>query len=277
MTKRSRVTTLPMFSRSFDTSIGTVCTDWRSGDPTYLFIHGLGGSRVHFADAFEHPDSSERGLLSIDLLGFGASDRLADTHRYSFKLQSVAVSEALSQLGPGRVNLVLHSMAAGLLTELPHMIGTRLSRVFLLEGNLREDDATWSQTLSSMSDEEHRDYFARVQKTAPYVLARQLDRSHSKTRIRLWSNSFLEADERAMREMAIELFNVTRTGAIGEAVSRLKDRVVYVRGENRREWDGYGLLQQLGVDLVRIPNAGHYMMLDDPARVYEAIFNYASD
>lgn len=261
-----------MNETKFKTQFGTVSAFWRKGDPTYVFVHGLGCMKEHFNDAFDHPGGTDYGLLSVDLLGFGDSDRLPDDLSYTFETQAKALAEVLSQVDSDQITLVLHSMSAGLMTELPSLIGSRLKAVHLIEGNLRAKDALWSGTLAALSEEENRDFLARVRKTARYVLAKQLNRSHPREVVQEWSQGFTKGDDRAMHETAIQLHGLSTSGAIAKAVGEFDGHAVYVRGVDKREWDGSDFMAKLGINVVEISDAGHYVMLDDPTAVYDSVF-----
>ena len=255
-----------------ETAHGTVSGVMREGCPHYVFIHGLGGDSNVFAPVFDHSGVEYRGLLSLDLLGFGSSSRLDDATPYSFALQANAVREALSQAGIEKFVLVLHSMASGLLPEMLKFDELEIETLFLLESNLLEEDAGWSRELSDMSDDEYRVYFQKVQKAARFVMASQLRRKHPREHLQQWSQGYVNSDERAMRETAIELYERTSSGKILDAVKAFDGRKVYFRGIDDCQWNGFDLLNSMGFETVKVPNAGHLLMLDDPEAVYGVIF-----
>ena len=256
----------------YDTTIGKVCYLWQHGTPDYVFIHGLGGQKDLFSGAFDQPGAVGKGVTCVDLLGYGESSRLDSNLRYSFRLQAEALREALLGLGITRFHLVLHSMSAALLPALTKFEELGISTVFLLEGNLLEEDADWSRNLSALSDEEYRVYFAKLRKHAHMILARQLRHPYSRAQIKEWARCFINTDKRALRETAHELYAMTCRGDILRALREFSGRVVYLRGVDDREWHGYALLAELGIELVKVANAGHYLMLDDPKQVYGKIF-----
>lgn len=255
-----------------DTTVGTICYLRQRGTPEYVFIHGLGGQKDLFSGAFDHPTAIGKGITCVDLLGYGESNRLDADLQYSFRLQAETLKELLLGLGTTRFHLVLHSMAAALLPALVKSKELEITTIFLLEGNLLEEDAGWSRSLSMMSDEEYRVYFAKLRKHAHIILAQQLRRPYSKAQIKEWARCFINADERVLRETAHELYAMTCRGDILMALHEFSGRVVYLRGVDDREWHGYDLLPELGIELVKVANAGHYLMLDDPEQVYGEIF-----
>jgi pimeloyl-ACP methyl ester carboxylesterase len=261
-----------MENRTFETSYGTASTIYKAGDPSFVFIHGLAGDKNIFSPAFEHPMAAGKELLSIDLLGFGESCRLNESTDYRFSVQAEVVREVLKSAGVTSFRLALHSMASGILPELLRFKEIDIQSIFLLESNMLAEESDWSRELSEMSDEEYRVYFKKIQKAARFVLASQLRRSHSRELVEQWSSCFIRADKRALRETAIELHQRTISGEIVEAMKTFNGQIVYLRGMDNRPWKGQALLEQLGIELIGLPNAGHYLMLDDPESVYSAVF-----
>ena len=46
---------------------------FKHGKKTYIFLHGIGGCKNHFAKAFDYIKNKNVGVLTIDLPGFGKS------------------------------------------------------------------------------------------------------------------------------------------------------------------------------------------------------------
>lgn len=261
-----------MTQSDFVTPWGRISYFARGGSPTYMFIHGLGGDKTLFDEAFRHERGMRFGIISVDLLGFGSSSRLDDGHSYTFSLQAEALRELLTQLNVSECNLVLHSMASGLLPALTEFADLRIPSIFLLEGNLVYEDAGWSRSISEMPEGEFGTYFNRVKKTARYVMRQQLKGPHPKEQIERWSKCYQNANARAMREMALETYAATQQGKIANALKGVTARVVYLKGLDENSWSGHDFLIENGFELVKLPDAGHYLMLDDPETVYGTIF-----
>ena len=88
-----------------------------------------------------------------------------------------------------------------------------------------------------------------------------------------WSQGFTKANDRAMHETSIELHRLTTSGAIARAVDEFEGQTIYIRGIDKREWDGGDFMADLGINVIEVADAGHYVMLDDPKAVYDAIFD----
>lgn len=256
-----------------ESKLGKISYLYRPGEPNFVFVHGLGGRKEHFRSAFDARSGLGKGVLCLDLMGFGASEHLPDDEEYLLKTQAEAMNGLLVNLGISKINLIVHSMSSGIIPSLLAWGRVDVSAICLLEGNLIEADAGWSGTLTAMSDDEYEDYMRRVKKTARLVLSRQLVRSHSREQVQEWSGSFQMADERAMRETARHVHQATLGGDIARALADFGGPIIYIRGDADRDWPGRETLTSIGAELVVIDDAGHYVMLDAPDEVYEAIFS----
>lgn len=260
------------FDGPLESNSGNISYLYRAGEPTFVFVHGLGGHKEHFRTAFDAHSGLGKGVLSLDLMGFGASGRLRDDEEYLLKNQAGALSTLLADLDIPSINLVVHSMSSGIIPDMLALGTVDVSAIYLLEGNLVEADSDWSGTLSAMSDDEYEDYIKRIKKTARLVLSRQLARPHLRNQVQEWSNCFQMADERALRETARHVHQATIGGEIAEALAEYSGPVVYIRGDADQDWPGRDTLASIGAEFVVIENAGHYMMLDAPNEVYQVIF-----
>ena len=187
------------------TSYGKVCLLEKIGDPTYLFIHGLAGQKGVFKQLLSEDIPSGSGLICLDLLGHGDSDRLPQELEYTFAIQSMAIRELLSNRVINEVNLVLHSMASALLPHLLEFEDLRLSAIYLLEGNLTIGDAKWSTQIAEMSDDEFDKFVSRLGKYAPLILDKELHRRFDQENLSDWSRGFVKVDPRALRGLAREV------------------------------------------------------------------------
>ena len=275
MTNKTNMSQMPgsVMEEPLEGEIGNISFLYRRGEPNFVFLHGLGGQKEHFRSAFDLPSGLGKGVLSVDMLGFGASERLRDDEEYLPKAQADALSGLLADLDIAKFNLIVHSMSSGVIPELLALDKVDVSAIYMLEGNLIEADAGWSGTLSAMSDDEYEDYIKRIKKTARLVLSRQLVRPHSREQVQEWSSCFEKADERALRETARYVHHATLDGDIARALADFSGPIVYIRGDADSDWPGREALVSIGAELVVIKNAGHYVMLDAPDEVYQAIFS----
>lgn len=254
------------------TKYGKVCLLEKTGDPTYLFIHGLAGHKGVFEQLFFENIPRDSGLICLDLLGHGDSDRLPDELEYTFAIQSMAIRELLSKRGINEVNLVLHSMASALL---PYFLGfedLRLAAIYLIEGNLTIGDAKWSTQISEMSDGEFDTFVYRFGKYAPLILDKELNQRFDRGNLSDWSSGFVKVDPRALRGLAREVSSDSISGKILDSLGTVNERTFYLRSSGQNSGMKTELLEKLGIKVFSISGTGHYIMIDKPQEVAKAIF-----
>ncbi len=259
----------------YDCTHGKVAA-WRlKGSPLHVFVHGLGGCKSHFEQAFvEAPPG--RGVLAIDLPGFGESDRFPPGIEYSFASHASALSEVLAKteadFGAARIVLIVHSMASGLLPEMLALRPSSFAGVFLLEGNLIADDAGWSRRLIEMGEIEFQRHLRLLQKGGHFALATELKAPQSQSELKRLSACYCQADGRAIRETASHALAVTNAGLVIHALKSFAGSKAYLRGSHSSPWAGWPILKEAGVSGLTIENAGHFPHVDNPGQTYSTIY-----
>lgn len=240
-----------------------------------MFVHGLGGCKTHFEQAFiEAPPGM--GILAVDLPGFGESDRFPPGVEYSFENHSAALSEVLvktaEECGVATVFLTMHSMSSGILPELLVPSFPSLSGVALLEGNIIPEDAFWSKRIVKMGDAEFLKYFSSLQNGGHYALAAELKAQRSPSELKYLAACYSLADYRAFRETASHALAVSTGGLIAKALKSFSGPKLYFRGSESPTWTGWPLLLEAGVSWLTIENAAHFPHLDNPKQTYSSIY-----
>lgn len=256
----------------FFTSFGKISYWQKSGEPNYLFIHGLACDKTHFSLVFDHPAAFGKGIVCVDLLGHGLSDQICKDRNYSIELQAQAVNELLIELDVGKVTVVLHSMASTLLPAFAKIGHPNIRAIYLLEGNLVPEDAEWSKWLSSMQDEQLSRYVRKFKDHAQFVLKKNMHREYPRSVISRWSECFRSADPRIFREMGRDVYEITRNRGVQSALREFNGPKIYIRGSAESDWAGASMMKDLDVRLLEIENAGHYLMLDAPEPIYDVVF-----
>jgi len=84
-----------------------------NADNLIVFLHGWGGSKEGFTGAFSSDVLKQYGICTIDLLGFGQSEKPAD-FSYDLLDQANVIALAVNSLDAKRVYLVGHSMGGSI-------------------------------------------------------------------------------------------------------------------------------------------------------------------
>lgn len=136
-----------------------------SEGPPVLLLHGFPTSSHDYAKvwarlALRHP------LVTLDFLGFGASDKPVD-HSYSLFEQADLVLQVASQLGLRAVHLVAHDMGTSVATELcarreRGLLALELRSLTLSNGSVLIDQAHLTRAQKLLRRPVLGDLFARL-------------------------------------------------------------------------------------------------------------------
>lgn len=247
------------------TNLGSIAASCYAGSSTttYLLIHGLGGAKEHFSEVFNF--AGESNLFVPDLLGFGESSRLSDPACYTPAFQARAISESMHPDLKKDVVLVLHSMASMLAQRLSRHMNIR--EIYLLEGNLIEEDCEWSSTICSMDKKKYEVYFQKLQIGAEMVFRKNI-LCKDKAKIKEWAESYLKMDKSALRETACRLLSATAQGDIFDWILSSGLSVRYLRGSDSSNWSGIDTVKKCGWGYIEVPDARHFSMMDNPSFVF---------
>jgi pimeloyl-ACP methyl ester carboxylesterase len=255
------MTAAGMVRRDFAWDGGALSGLYRTGPGPILFLHGLSGGAVHFDAAFETDALAGRGLLALDLPGFGESFA---ARRVDVAAQVDACREALRQAGFARPWVVAHSMAASAAARL----AAECAGAILLEGNLLPRDLSFSDRILSVAEADFPAEYRKIQKGAEVVLKIQTRIESRDARAR-YASTWRQCSPATVRQVAAEVNADTRaaeplrlfrasgrpvTAYFGDSVAGLSDAAA-----------------ALGLRTRTIPRAGHFLMLDNPAATYAAI------
>ena len=233
---------------------GTIAFAMRPGGPScILFLHGLGCSKESFMDAFTHPYfDATATLLAPDFLGHGDSDRNVV---YSYDLQSQAelIRELLDRLGIVQIAIVAHSMA--------NVVGLALAQFdlevlgfYCLEGNLIAEDCTLSARVAKNAE---RQFVEKIYPLTKEKFVGKID------------IDVPSADPIALYRMSKSLTDHCLGYRQLSMFLELPISKTYLHGEVSASLPVLSKLS--GIDVISVPNAGHFLMNDNPGFVYSAI------
>jgi pimeloyl-ACP methyl ester carboxylesterase len=247
--------------RDFDWSGGPLCGLFRPGDAPILLLHGLSGGAVHFDRAFEAEALDGRGLLALDLPGFGES---AAARRVDIAAQVDACLDALRQAGFERPWVVAHSMAASAAARL----AAESCGVILLEGNLLPRDLAFSDRVLSIPEPDFPAEYAKIKRAAETILKMQTRLADREARAR-YAETWRRCDADSVRRVASEINADTRAANPLRLLASCGRPVIAYFGDSKPGLPA--AVEELGVRTRIIPQADHFPMLDNPAATYAAI------
>ncbi|MFD9904567.1 alpha/beta fold hydrolase [Streptomyces sp. NPDC059063] len=227
---------------------------WTESDgsgPARVYVHGLGAaSAAYHAHIAARPELAGRRSLFVDLPGHGLSDRPAD-FGYTLEDHADALAAALDEAGVRRAEVVAHSMGGSVAIVLAHRRADLVSRLVLTEANLdpHPPETAGSSGIAAYGEE---DFVATGH-------ARVLEKVGSG-----WAATMRLADPRALHRSATGLVR-GRTPTLRTVLMDLATERVYVQGALSGELPGSDELVAAGVRVVAVPDAGHNVMMDNPA------------
>lgn len=230
------------------------------GDPV-VFIHGLGcASSYEYPRVVADPAFGGRSAVLIDLPGSGFSERPA-SFSYRTSDQAQVVVEVLDHLGLNAFWLYGHSMGGSIAIEVASLIPRRVNGLAVSEPNFAPGGGMFSRQVMTMDEadfvtcgyaamlaQEETPWAGCLQSNAPWAVwrgAKSLVDGIEPTWMTLFAN-----------------FPRPKTLIFGELSLPDSD------AES---------VQQQGIDLKVIPQAGHSMSWEQPALLAKAIASFIGD
>ncbi|MCF0081199.1 alpha/beta hydrolase [Streptomyces lomondensis] len=221
-------------------------------EPSRVYVHGLGAtSPAYFAEVAVHPLLRGHRSLLIDLLGHGISDRPTGFD-YTLESDADALAAALVSAGVSDAELIAHSMGGSVAIVLasrhPHLV----SRPVLVDLNLdpipHAPGSSGSSGITAYSEQE--------------FLAGGWEEVRDRVGPHWWSTMRLAGRE-ALHRSATHLVRGT-VPTMRELLLELKIPRTYLLPEADGPLPGTDALTEAGVSVVRVPDCGHNIMLDNP-------------
>ncbi|MFF4249382.1 alpha/beta fold hydrolase [Streptomyces sp. NPDC001822] len=221
-------------------------------EPPRVYVHGLGASSpAYFTEVAVHPLLAGRRSLLIDMLGHGISDRPTGFN-YTLESHADALAAALTCARVAGAELIAHSMGGSvaivLATRHPHLV----SRLVLVDANLdpiaRTPASSGSSGIAAYSEQEFlADGWGEVRdRVGPH-----------------WWSTMRLAGREALHRSAVHLTRGT-VPTMRELLLDLRIPRAYLLPEADGPLTGTAALTAAGVSVVRIPDCGHNIMLDNP-------------
>jgi pimeloyl-ACP methyl ester carboxylesterase len=239
--------------------------DLPGANPPNVFLHGIGRSSATLAHVAAHERLRENRTLLVDLLGFGVSDKPED-FSYTLDDQADAVAGLLAAIGAPSSRLIGHSLGGAVAVLVAARRPDLVSKLVVAEGNLDAGGGPMSLAIVAQSEEEYvRDGFRRS-----LTEMRAEARANPSSIFASTLGVQQIASPRAMYRTARALVDLTRP-TIREQLVRLDLPCTFVVGAWTLEAEekppsgeaGEGL-ENTGVRVVVVPDAGHPMMFQNP-------------
>jgi len=232
-----------------------------------VFIHGLGGSREDFLEAFRREDFRRFTLLSADLVGFGDSDKPAG-FSYLMKEQARFLGKVIDRFCVGRFHLVAHSMGGIVGIELCEIMPNRVCSFINAEGNLTAEDCTITRRIAEMSEEEFvREGFEQIKRELREEFEGRGDQAEM-----AYLRTLSRATAESMYKSSLSTVQESDFGSLLSRFISLPFFKCYVYGEKSRGvFPSEKLLKQKRIPIFYISKSGHAMIEENPNGFYDCI------
>lgn len=237
-----------------------------SSNNLVVFLHGWGGSKACFSDAFSSDSLKEYGICTIDLVGFGESEKSVD---FSYDLfdQANIVALAINSLKAKQVYLVGHSMGGGIGLLAAPMVND-LAIFINAESNLAPNGSGMDSRAAARQPFWLFKFF-----TLPLIKA--LLRLHPRHSMRLWAQWYGDASPLGLYRSVQSLVKWSDSGKLLPLFKSLPHKVYLYSANGKRKKD---VVPKLSKSITyRIPNSGHALMGDNPSDFYETVAKIIRD
>lgn len=232
----------------------------KNSDKWIILLHGWGCAKEEFDEAFGLKGLEQFSLCSIDLLGFGDSDRPRG-FSYDFADHAKVVSEIVQKLGAEKIYLVGHSMGGGVGLLCAQGLGNKLKLFINVEGNLVPTDSRIMRQLAG--------YSYPMFKLVFFPLTILALRSSKRLANRRWSKWLGQTDTWAGYQSARSATEWSDSGKLLPMFVALPKKV-YVYGENSVRAP-FILPKLKNVEIRKITRSGHFPMIDNPKDFYTTL------
>jgi len=231
-----------------------------------VFLHGWGGGKECFAGVFSSDALKDYSICTIDLLGFGESEKPED-FSYDLLDQANIVALAVNSLNAKKVYLVGHSMGGSIgLLAAPQV--KNLAVFIGAENNLAPDGSgADSRTIAK------RPFWLFKSSTLP--LLKSLLRVHPKRSMRVWARLYDEASPLALYRSVQSLVTWSDSGKLLPLFTALPRKAYIYSTNGKRRKD---VVPKLDKSITyKVPASGHALMTDNPDGFYGAVAGIIRD
>lgn len=230
-------------------------------DSLIVFLHGWGGAKESFSGAFSADALKGYGICTIDLLGYGMSEKPGD-FSYNLLDQANIVTLAANSLGAKKIYLVGHSMGGGIGLLAAPLLNEKLAKFISAEGNLAPSGSGIVGRVAAKQP------FWLFKFFTVYLLITLL-RLHPRHSMRQWAGWYKNASPLALHRSVQSLVVWSDSGKLLPLFQSLAHKAyIYSSGGKRRR----DVVPKLGKSLAyEIPASGHALMTDNPNDFYATV------
>jgi pimeloyl-ACP methyl ester carboxylesterase len=229
------------------------------GDELLILLHGLGCAKESFDGAFTSPHLTGYAICVFDFPGHGRSAR---TQNHTLETYAEITSTLIKTLQGNyrRVHLAGHSMGGAVALLTPDTVDTLIS----IDGNLTRQSCglisrdTAEQSLDDFISVGYPDFLRKLKESDEPDLT-------------VWYQWASQVVPEVMHSIARSLVRWSDSGDLLDLLDLRHGDFIYGDRDDRNH-----ALQGIKGRVVAVPDAGHFMMVDNPDGFYQAIADLIS-
>jgi pimeloyl-ACP methyl ester carboxylesterase len=243
-------------------SIGVSVLEAKRKNQWIVALHGIQTNSVMFEPLFAQSFTSRYSLLAIDLIGFGESDKPED-FSYTVEDQAKVVMQVLDLLGIEQMHVIGHSLGGMIGTLLLPELGSRAESFANLESNLVASDCGASKEAVKFSIEE-------FESTEYHRIKASIDSSGEPSAASR-SKWLQMIPAMVFYKTSISIVEWSTSEKLREIFNTSTVRRLYMYG-SKNAAKAKSVTES--VKKVEIPNAGHFMLIDQPHACHDALKDF---
>ena len=227
-------------------------------------LHGFGSTKEDYADLTLHPAFKDRTLIFWDAPGFGAST--GDPSNLSIPFLVKVALAACEELGVEKFHLSGHSMGGLTALLLAHENPDRVLSFFDIEGNVAPEDCFLSRQII-----EHP-------ATSPEAFAKgfiERVRSRPESSSALYAAALpIKVRDTSYEPIFSSMVALSDQEPLMDMFTGLPCPRAFVHGEQNRHLSYLGDLPAHGVEVIEIPQSGHFPMYSNPTFLWSVMADF---
>lgn len=239
---------------------------YRSGPkPPLVCLHGFGSTKEDYADLAMRPEFDERSLIFWDAPGCGASEVSAAQLLSIPFLVKVAVA-ACDALGLERFHLSGHSMGGLTALLLAHEHQNRVLSFMDIEGNIAPEDCFLS-----------RQIIQHPGKTPAAFAEGFIDRVRHRTEFgsALYAAALpAKVQDTTFEPIFTSMVDLSDNTPLMDMFTGLPCPRAFIYGAQNSHLSYLGDLPSKGVDVIEIPQSGHFPMYSNPIALWTVMADF---
>ncbi len=224
-----------------------------------LCLHGLQANKELFKPLLEQEFVAKYSFIAIDCIGFGNSSKPED-FSYDIEEQAHIVNEVINQLAIKKLHIIGHSLGGVIGTLLLQPLESKILSFINIEGNLTLNDSGISKIVAEYSFEDFKnDKYMQIQN----------DLKQSREPSAFQRNKWIaQIPDYVFYQTSVSLVDWAKSGKLLQLFAQSSSKKVYMIGDKNRVKRA---IVPTGIQTIVIPNAGHFMLLDNPKVCFAVI------